>query len=359
MSEVFVARLSTVNKPRVCDPVISDKSNLSDHLGNALVSVDKDPSTGAARVIQEDEYYAFGLRKGITSSSGNRYLYNGKELQESLGQYDYGARFYDPTLGRWNVPDPLAELSFSLTPYRYCYNNPIGFIDPFGLWEETAGGYTTKDRKDIERFMLYIETEKTILKNDPTTSQMDDFIKDEMSTNGRGKLSNGSTLLSEVKMIGYTNKETGYTRWYKDQESFSNMRHEVQGSLTPEALDPRTLGHNILWTSYAGGNNPKKYNGDDDFSYIPANPIELSAIKHDLAYDRLQIKGSGGLFNDKRAIPADWTFVLENLLHSINIGIDPINRFRAGVVGVGLGLGALPKTIEYYMPVMVSPPIKL
>ncbi|MNT48473.1 hypothetical protein D3C72_1852550 [compost metagenome] len=97
------------------------------------MSLDKDPSTGTARVIQEDEYYAFGLRKGITSSSNNRYLYNGKELQESLSQYDYGARFYDPALGRWNVVDPLAEKMRRSSPYTFVFNNPLRFLDPDGM----------------------------------------------------------------------------------------------------------------------------------------------------------------------------------------------------------------------------------
>ncbi|WP_281048063.1 RHS repeat-associated core domain-containing protein [Solitalea canadensis] len=82
--------------------------------------------------MQEDEYYAFGLRKGITSSSNNRYLYNGKELQEGLSQYDYGARFYDPLLGRWNVPDPKAELLEMSSPYVYSLNSPVNFIDKDG-----------------------------------------------------------------------------------------------------------------------------------------------------------------------------------------------------------------------------------
>jgi RHS repeat-associated protein len=110
--------------------------NLKDHLGNVRVSFDKNPATGAARIIQEDEYYAFGLRQGVSNfSNNNRYLYNGKELQTDLtDQFDYGARFYDPVIGRWTSVDPLTEKGRRWSPYNYGMGNPIHMIDPDGMW---------------------------------------------------------------------------------------------------------------------------------------------------------------------------------------------------------------------------------
>jgi len=111
---------------------------LSDHLGN--VRVVARPYGRAAQRVQEDHYYPFGLlmpytRYASSTSTINRLLYNGKELQDEipgLRCYDYGARFYDPQIGRWHSVDPLAEKYPFLSPYAYCNNNPIRFVDPDG-----------------------------------------------------------------------------------------------------------------------------------------------------------------------------------------------------------------------------------
>ena len=107
---------------------------LQDHQGNNCVVVDS-----SGKVEETNHYYPFG---GAFASTGNvqPYKYNGKELdaKKGLNWYDYGARMYDAALGRWHRVDPLAEKYYGITPYNYCFDNPIKYIDPDGFQPRPA-----------------------------------------------------------------------------------------------------------------------------------------------------------------------------------------------------------------------------
>jgi len=74
-----------------------------------------------------------------------RCVWNAKEQQKNrVSWYDYGARFYDPQIGRWHSVDPLAEKIPDYTPYNYVRNNPINKIDPTGNWDVTVHLYNNR-----------------------------------------------------------------------------------------------------------------------------------------------------------------------------------------------------------------------
>jgi RHS repeat-associated protein len=138
-----------------------------DHLGNVRLSYgdgNNDGIVNNADIVEENNYYPFGLKhKGynsvVTSTNpGQKYKYNGKELQDDdilgfkLNVYDYGARNYDPALGRWMSIDPLAEISRRYSPYIYTNDNPVYFFDPDGMavQEFTDGNtYTGTDAQEL------------------------------------------------------------------------------------------------------------------------------------------------------------------------------------------------------------------
>ncbi len=135
-----------------------------DHLGNIRLNYSYDEVNHELKIMNEHHYYPFGLEHKyynnakkdfvvktksadqgggkyvkieMVANSGYMYKYNGKELQDELGLdwYDYGARNYDASIGRWMNVDPMSEMAYDLTPYRYSGNNPVLFKDHNGLWE--------------------------------------------------------------------------------------------------------------------------------------------------------------------------------------------------------------------------------
>jgi RHS repeat-associated protein len=129
----YVRSNSTTPMPTTFDYVYQYK----DHLGNIRINYTFDTATSSLIVLDRTEYYPFGMTYS-QSLLNNKYKFNEKEWQDefSFNVFDFGARNYDPAIGRWMNIDPMAEYAFDWTPYRYGFNNPMRYIDPDGMYEE-------------------------------------------------------------------------------------------------------------------------------------------------------------------------------------------------------------------------------
>lgn len=116
---------------------------LTDHLGNvrAVIGDVKELQSGgwyAADVKGYSNYYAFGMEQPgrCWQSEDYRYGFNGKEKDNEVkgegNSYDFGARMYDPRVGRWLSPDPLRKAYTGIVPYSFAGNSPIVIADADG-----------------------------------------------------------------------------------------------------------------------------------------------------------------------------------------------------------------------------------
>ncbi len=131
---------------------LAEKSyELADHLGNVRVTVsDLLVAHGGAidaEITTRTDYHPFGMpMQGRTyaADDAHRYGYNGKENDNEVkgdgNAVDYGARIFDPRIGRWMSVDPLAKEYETVAPYAFAFNTPISAVDSDGMRVYFVGG---------------------------------------------------------------------------------------------------------------------------------------------------------------------------------------------------------------------------
>ena len=122
------------------EPVYSNLHYVTDRVGSVVAVVDLDSvaNDGTDAVLEGNGYTPFGERFAIGDFPKmhlNRFRFNGKEHLNRFGlpYIDYGARYYDPTTARWQRPDPMADKYPDISPYAFCANDPVNFVDLNGL----------------------------------------------------------------------------------------------------------------------------------------------------------------------------------------------------------------------------------
>ncbi|MCJ8208076.1 DUF6443 domain-containing protein [Mucilaginibacter sp. RS28] len=270
----FITNSEGIARRNPTTGAFSYEYTLTDHLGNNRVCFDD--SSHVARVIQRDDYYPFGINYNrYTFGTKNQKLFNGKEYQEELGQYDYGARFYDPVIGRWGTIDPMTEKYYSEGGYNYVGNNPVSRIDPDGQdWDNksderyaqklkkqaakaneklekanaklqakidkvNSGGKTFKNQEAKEKYLAeqtsgIAENNKMIDANKATMGRIDEMTATKEFTYGFDRLPYGSqvggTTEKQVKVNGVM-KDVTVMAVTGDANAVHELTHGYQGTI--------------------------------------------------------------------------------------------------------------------------------
>jgi len=202
---------------------------LTNHLGNVLATVSDRkigvPSTSNSSLIDHYEpdivsaqdYYPFGMLqpgRSYLSPNGDKYRYgfNGKENDiEVKGEgnlVDYGARAYDPRIGKFLSLDPLQKQYPQLTPYQFASNSPIQGVD--------------LDGREIEHYVLihYKNQKEPVLKflGEQTRefAWWEAFDKHSPATNAAN--ANGKKINYKTIRVWEQNAEPGWLGWQEGDD---------------------------------------------------------------------------------------------------------------------------------------------
>ncbi len=130
---------------------------VTDYLGSVRAVV----NGGTGAIYKASDFSAFGTESNAASVQTSpipagisfRDAYTGQEDQNtdfSTNYTDFGARQYSPALRRWMTPDPLSENYYGTSPYAFCANNPVNFVDADGESWGKVVKVANKIRKTIK-----------------------------------------------------------------------------------------------------------------------------------------------------------------------------------------------------------------
>lgn len=130
------------------------------------------------------------------SSAAYRYgfgcMEKDNELKGDGNSYDFGARMYDPRVGRWFATDPLAHKYPFLSPYLYSGNSPILFTDYNG--EDFGIKINHKTKTIVFVANIYTISDKTYKQAQKGASQWLDLNKKKYK-------SSGYTISFDIKVV--------------------------------------------------------------------------------------------------------------------------------------------------------------
>jgi RHS repeat-associated protein len=295
---------------------------------------------------------------------------NGKEKDDEIkgsgNSYDFGARIYDPRLGRWLATDPLQIKYPSLSPYHFGYNSPIITIDPDGKENivVTGGEYTSDARykynfvetaiKQIKDYKLKDPKESTtwavmnigyspddiaLMQNTAksmgvgfvlinSATELSNYMNSKTTSSSIVSTERKSDKVTDVSMMGHGfigTAEFGYHQGDENQAKFSWGDEEVKmldetafdnacfdfytcNASTPISKDEKSLAEKVADQTKSKATG---YHGKSDYKYINQGEGIRDKVRRFLS--GFEIYGSeklpqGGMKNDKKSPSEKKTF---------------------------------------------------
>jgi RHS repeat-associated protein len=253
---------------------------IKDHLGNVttLFSDLKLPAGTQGTyfkidLMEANNFYPFGMSEsGLhykAPSFNYRYSYNGMEKDDAIkgegNSYDYGARFFDPRLGRFLSLDPFNNNFPSVSPFNYTENNPVWRIDSDGNKWSIANAY-------VENGVLKIQIvfSAVLIKKNNEYFEIDD-LKNSIAEQGKSSFS-ANFNLSEEEHATLSN----------DFYYLGDIPYEVEVKTTinvktVEPTEKLTQGEHVF-SIFRPTEEPEKLNSGELAGYLSMN-IYLSEAR--------------------------------------------------------------------------------
>jgi len=292
--------------------------HLTDHLGNVRLAFVKGRN-GTPKIIQSQDYYPFGMTFNSNStSSGNAYLYNGKEKQQETGWLDYGARMYDPQLGRWWVVDAMGEKYYNWSLYVYAINCPSRFTDIGGYGpidrvkaakkmigtqykQETTSSLRTGHNSQATQYMDCAEFVCRVLYEDGITSNVDYMTTSSLKTFLNNDKLFINSMTPKVGDIALWEGHVGIVTSVDDKNNIKLTHARGKDKLAAENtyhIRPSEYKNSTFYGYYrpineqeSNGNNIQKHDENNLIYYCKTLQEFVFSVRQNISNDQINDKG--------------------------------------------------------------------
>jgi len=236
--------------------------------------------------------------------------FTGQREEASLGFYDYGARQYDPALGRFLQADTLVPNPGnpqSLNRYAYTLNNPLRYTDPSGHYADKTHYDVTQDQE------LQIVANLNALAIDQDIRLPGDFdaeaIVQAIADSNRGVDTSSATKSTSLRNLIMEYDDTGRTAAeYWHFTSLTNAESRLQQAV--QLQDAESLGQALhsyqdYWAHTRNGFTvPMGQAGIDRSNTLCPECVHL-VPNENIRNDRASMLGHAGAFWPDKYTPAD------------------------------------------------------